>query len=356
MTILKWMYTLYNYSLIKSGKFKFSNDTASHFEAFCDDRTRLFIACESCGHIIDRLDLIHNLGICEACGYHFKLTAHERVNSLVDKGTWTPLNELLSPVDSLNFDDDVSYGNRLRQKQTLTNVQDAVVTGVAFINKVPAAIAVMDFNFLGGSMGSVVGEQITRLIEYATKQNLYLIIFCASGGARMQEGSLSLMQMSKVSGALHTYQKLSNLFYISVCTSPTTGGVSASFAMLGDIILAEPGAVIAFAGRRVIENTIGEELPKGFQTSEYLYKYGQLDAIVNRFQFKGVISDLYSFFRETRYHKIEFLNQYSRSILLTENKGLQTIYERYRTLAINVVGYFLFNYTNFINILDICIN
>lgn len=328
MSILRWMNSIWGLWIINAYYTIFSDMWASLFDNYYDYRRYIFYQCEVCGSIIDRRDVRTLLGVCPDCGFHSQLTGHERLYYVIDQGTWTPLNEVLSPVDSLNFDDDPSYGVRIGKRQTMYQNQEGAVTGLAFINKKPVAIAVMDFNYLGGSMGSVIGEQITRLIEHATKNDINLIIFCASGGARMQESSLSLMQMGKVSAALNIYQKKLNLLYISVCTSPTTGGVTASFAMLGDFIFAEPGATIAFAGRRVVSETLNEEFPEGYQTSEYLYKNGQLDAIVDRFHFKPVVNWIYNFFRAARYNKREFLDPYSKFALSVEHTGLHAFYKR----------------------------
>lgn len=328
MSILRWMNSIWGLWIINAYYTIFSEVWSSLFDSYYDFKRYMFYQCEVCGSIIDRRDVKILLGVCPDCGFHSQLTGHERLYYVIDEGTWTPLNELLSPVDTLKFDDTPSYGKRVGQRQIMYQNQDGAVTGLAFINNKPVAIAVMDFNYLGGSMGSVIGEQITRLIEHATKNNVNLIIFCASGGARMQESSLSLMQMGKVSAALNIYQKKLNLLYISVCTSPTTGGVTASFAMLGDLIFAEPGAIIAFAGRRVVSETLNETFPEGYQTSEYLFKNGALDAIVDRFQFKSVVNWVYDFFRSARFNKFELLNPYSRFALSAQSTGLHAFYER----------------------------
>lgn len=343
------MYVTHNKSLTKYIKPQITEEIASHFDLFFDEQLKLAVICDDCNCTLYRPDVVDNFGICPECGYHFKLTGYERISLLIDEGTWTPLNELLSPIDSLDFNDDISYGERLSRRQTQADVQDGVMTGTGFLEGYPVAFAVMDFNFLGGSMGSVTGEQLTRLIEYATKKRIYLIIFCASGGARMQEGSLSLMQMGKVSGALYGYQNLSNLFYISVCTSPTTGGVTASFAMLGDVIFAEPGATIAFAGRRVIEETIREELPEGFQTSEYLYEYGQLDAIVERPDLSTMIKCIYGLLRKSRYYQV-IQASFISTLLQTATLGFYTVYIREKDLACKLINYLIFNYYYLLNI------
>ena len=218
--------------------------------------------------------------------------------------TWRPLDETVSPCDPLRFFDQKNYTDRLKDAQERTGLQDAIQTGTGMIDGIPVALAVMDFSFMGGSMGSVVGEKITRLIEYATQEGLTLIIVSASGGARMQEGVFSLMQMAKISSALQIYQSCAKLLYISILTSPTTGGVTASFAMLGDIIFAEPKALIAFAGRRVIEQTLSEDLPEDFQTSEYMLHHGLVDLIVPRRFLRQALSESIRLYQNAPFKKI----------------------------------------------------
>lgn len=232
------------------------------------------------------------------------MNSTDRIESLIDAGSWRPLYETISPCDPLKFKDKKTYPERLREAQKRTGFQDAIQTGTGLINGIPIALGVMAFDFMGGSMGSVVGEKITRLIEYATNQGLTLILVCASGGARMQEGILSLMQMAKISAALHNHQTCANLFYISILTSPTTGGVTASFAMLGDLIIAEPNAVIGFAGRRVIEQTLKEKLPDNFQTAEYLLHHGLVDLIIPRTFLKNALSEIILFNTKAPYKKM----------------------------------------------------
>ncbi|HIK38184.1 MAG: acetyl-CoA carboxylase, carboxyltransferase subunit beta [Geminocystis sp.] len=253
----------------------------------------LWTKCPECGALSYTKDLKANCMVCLECGHHLLVPSEERIAQLIDAKTWKPLNEHILPTDPLKFYDRKSYAERLKESQAKTSLTDAVQTGVGLIDGLPVALGVMDFRFMGGSMGSVVGEKLTRLIEYATANSLPLVIVCASGGARMQEGMLSLMQMAKISGALQRHHE-NNLLYISVLTHPTTGGVTASFAMLGDLILAEPRATIGFAGRRVIEQTLREKLPEGFQTSEYLLKHGFIDAIVPRPQLKKTLAQLIS--------------------------------------------------------------
>ncbi|MBD2185939.1 acetyl-CoA carboxylase carboxyltransferase subunit beta [Planktothrix sp. FACHB-1355] len=251
----------------------------------------LWTKCEACGVMAYTKDLQANQMVCRECDHHMRVYSNERIHQLVDTNTWEPMDEELYPGDPLQFRDRKSYRDRLRETQEKTDLSDAVQTGLGKIEGSPAALGVMDFRFMGGSMGSVVGEKLTRLVEKATQQGLPLIIVCASGGARMQEGMLSLMQMAKISGALQRHQE-ARLLYVPVLTHPTTGGVTASFAMLGDIILAEPKATIAFAGRRVIEQTLREKLPDDFQTAEYLLQHGFVDAIVSRTRLKSTLAQL----------------------------------------------------------------
>ncbi|KAF3967345.1 hypothetical protein CMV_008650 [Castanea mollissima] len=225
------------------------------------------------------------------------MSSSDRIELLIDPGTWVPMDEDMVSVDTIEFPlEEESYKDRIDSYQRKTGLTEAVQTGTGQLNGIPIAIGVMDFQFMGGSMGSVVGEKITRLIEYATNRFLPLILVCASGGARMQEGSLSLMQMAKIASALYDYQSKKKLFYVSILTSPTTGGVTASFGMLGDIIIAEPNAYIAFAGKRVIEQTLNTTVPEGSQTAEYLFHKGQFDLIVPRNLLKDVLSSGYDRF------------------------------------------------------------
>jgi acetyl-CoA carboxylase carboxyl transferase subunit beta len=251
----------------------------------------LWSKCESCGVLAYTKDLRANQMVCLECGHHIRVYSDERIRQLIDANTWQPMDEGLHSTDPLQFRDRKSYSDRLREMQEKTKLSDAVQTGVGQMEGAPVALGVMDFRFMGGSMGSVVGEKLTRLIERATRERLPVVIVCASGGARMQEGMLSLMQMAKISGALERH-RYSHLLYIPVLTHPTTGGVTASFAMLGDIILAEPKATIGFAGRRVVEQTLREKLPEGFQTAEYLLDHGFVDAIVSRTQLKKTLTQL----------------------------------------------------------------
>jgi acetyl-CoA carboxylase carboxyl transferase subunit beta len=251
----------------------------------------LWTKCPACGAVSYTKDLQANAMTCLECGHHMRVYSDERISQLIDPNTWQPMFGQLRPTDPLKFRDRKSYSDRLREAQDKTSLVDAVQTGVGQLDNLPLALGVMDFRFMGGSMGSVVGEKLTRLIEHATQQQLPVVIVCTSGGARMQEGMLSLMQMAKISGALEQHRQ-AKLLYVPVLTHPTTGGVTASFAMLGDIILAEPKATIGFAGRRVIEQTIREKLPEGFQTAEYLLSNGFVDAIVPRPQLKKTLAQL----------------------------------------------------------------
>ena len=257
----------------------------------------LWTRCDQCGTILYIKHLKENQRVCFSCGYHLQMGAYERIQNLIDTGSWHYLDLTLSPNDPLNFKDKKKYKDRLIEAQNRTQLRDAIITGTGCIEGIPVALAVMDFRFMGGSMGSVVGEKIVRLIEYAIQKGLILIIVCASGGARMQEGLLSLMQMAKISSALKLYQQ-SQLLYITLLTSPTTGGVTASFAMLGDLIIAEPNALIGFAGRRVIEQTLQEKLPDNFQTSEYLLEHGLLDLIIPRAFLKQALAEIIFLYKD----------------------------------------------------------
>nr|YP_010929383.1 acetyl-CoA carboxylase subunit beta [Didiplis diandra]WKK48496.1 acetyl-CoA carboxylase subunit beta [Didiplis diandra] len=253
----------------------------------------LWVQCENCYGLNYKKFFKSKMNICEQCGYHLKMSSSDRIELLIDPGTWYPMDEDMVSLDPIEFhSEEEPYKDRIDSYQKNTGLTEAVQTGTGRLNGIPVAIGVMDFQFMGGSMGSVVGEKITRLIEYATTQFLPLILVCASGGARMQEGSLSLMQMAKISAALYDYQSNKKLFYISILTSPTTGGVTASFGMLGDIIIAEPNAYIAFAGKRVIEQTLNKTVPEGSQAAEYLFHKGLFDPIVPRNPLKGVLSEL----------------------------------------------------------------
>ena len=256
-----------------------------------DESDGLWGKCPECAQVVYRKDLIENASVCSNCGHHNRIDSAERIKLIADPGTFQAIDTDISPMDPLGFKDRRAYADRLRESQANTGLKDGVVTGICKIESDPLALAVMDFRFMGGSMGSVVGEKITRLIEKATANKLPLLIVCASGGARMQEGMLSLMQMAKISGALERHRE-AELLYMPLLTHPTTGGVTASFAMLGDLILAEPKALIGFAGRRVIEQTLREKLPENFQTAEYLQEHGFVDTIIPRTQLKKRLSNL----------------------------------------------------------------
>ncbi len=260
----------------------------------------LWVKCVSCSQVIYSKDLEANLKVCPHCQHHFRLTCHERVAITLDENSFEETNSFLSSINSLGFTDAISYDERIKQAKKKTGLNDAVITGTGRIDGFPVAVAIMDFSYMGGSMGSVVGEKITRLIELGTENRLPVIIFSASGGARMQEGILSLMQMAKTSGAVYRHKE-QGLLFISVLTDPTTGGTTASFAMLGDINLAEPNALIGFAGPRVIEQTIRQKLPKGFQRSQYLQDHGMVDSIAHR---KDLRDHIAAFLEMTRHHRL----------------------------------------------------
>ena len=250
----------------------------------------LWVKCPGCGASIYKKEIEQRLNVCPKCDHHFYVSAKQRIQQVLDEGTFEPMNEQLAPTDPLEFADRRRYADRLVAEQKRTGLSDAVLTGSGMIRARRAALAVTDSAFIMGSMGSVVGERLTRLIEWATEQELPLIIISGSGGgARMHEGILSLMQMAKVSAALARYDEAGGLF-ISVLTNPTMGGVAASFASLGDLVFAEPKALIGFAGPRTIKATIGIELPEGFQTSEFLLEHGYIDRIVERKNLKTEIA------------------------------------------------------------------
>lgn len=247
----------------------------------------LWLRCVTCAEILYKPALAERHQVCLHCGHHFRLAARERIEMLADAGTWKEHSHDLAPVDALGFVDSKAYTARLKASQKKTGRLDAFFAGSCELGGIAVELGVFDFAFMGGSMGSVVGEAITRVFERAVETRSPAIILSASGGARMQEGILSLMQMAKSCAALARLRDEVNQPYISVLTHPTTGGVAASFAMLGDLILAEPDALIGFAGPRVIEQTIGQSLPEGFQTSEYLLEHGMVDQIVARDQLKA---------------------------------------------------------------------
>ncbi len=246
----------------------------------------LWTKCPSCNESLFEQALSKNLRVCTACGYHFTIGSDERIASLVDEGSFVEMDKDLDSVNALGFK---GYLDKVKAYQVKTGLTEAVVTGRANIEEIPTLIAIMDFRFLGASMGSVVGEKITRAIEAATAERKPVIVFSASGGARMHEGILSLMQMAKTSGALARHAE-ARLPYISVLTHPTTGGVTASFATLGDIIIAEPKCMIGFAGPRVVKETTHADLPPGFQTAEFMMQHGLVDMIVDRKEMRPTLA------------------------------------------------------------------
>lgn len=267
-----------------------------------------WLKCTHCEELIHARELEENQNTCPKCDYHYRLSAELRLSSLADEGTFSPLFDNIRSVDALDFEDTEAYPERLQKAEEKTKQSDAVIVGLCTIGGCPTALGVMNFSFMGGSMGSVVGERLTRLIELAIEKELPVVIVSSSGGARMQESILSLMQMAKTSSALARLHQ-AKLPYISVLTNPTTGGVTASFASLGDIILAEPQALICFAGPRVIEQTIGEKLPPGAQRSEFLLKHGMIDCIVRRQEMKTKLTELLSYLAPVRKTAPELASQ-----------------------------------------------
>jgi acetyl-CoA carboxylase carboxyl transferase subunit beta len=254
----------------------------------------LWVKCDNCKEIIYRKEVDKNYKVCPKCDYHFRISASERLPYLVDEGTFLEVEDGLSPKDFLGFKD---YKDKLKSSRKKTGLKDAIISGEARIGGQPVQLVIMDFNFMGGSMGSVVGEKIVRAVERAIEKKTPFIAVAASGGARMQEGILSLMQMAKTSAAVAMLGE-TGLPFISVLTDPTFGGVTASFAMLGDIILAEPKSLIGFAGPRVIEQTIKQQLPAGFQRAEFLLEHGMVDMIVSRREMRATLGKMLEFFAE----------------------------------------------------------
>jgi acetyl-CoA carboxylase carboxyl transferase subunit beta len=257
----------------------------------------LWVKCENCKEIVYKKEIEKNLKVCPKCNYHFRISAKERLELLVDAGSFVEVDAGLSPKDFLEFKDTIRYKDKLKVYQSGTGLRDAVISGKAAVNGHPVVLAVLDFGFMGGSMGSVVGEKICRAAERAEEEGLPLIVFSSSGGARMQEGVVSLMQMAKTSAAVARLAK-KRVPFISVLTDPTFGGVSASFSSLGDIIIAEPKSLIGFAGPRVIEQTIKKPLPEGFQRAEFQLEHGQVDMIVDRKHMKDTLSRILEFFKQ----------------------------------------------------------
>ncbi len=251
----------------------------------------LWVKCDSCGEILYRKELARKLWVCEKCGYHFKIDSGKYVSILTDE--FKELFAELTPANPLNFS---NYMEKLQKDKKKTGLNDAIISGDAKVGKHRIVLCVMDFFFRGGSMGSVVGEKVKLSILHAKKKSIPLVIVCASGGARMQEGILSLMQMAKTASTLNLLDQ-EKVPYISILTNPTTAGVMASYASLGDLVIAEPGALIGFAGPRVIRDTVKEELPPGFQTAEFLLEHGLLDAVVPRYELKNTLVQILHFFR-----------------------------------------------------------
>jgi acetyl-CoA carboxylase carboxyl transferase subunit beta len=259
----------------------------------------LWVKCPGCSQIIYNKDLATNLSVCPKCAHHFRIGAADRLRMIFDEGRWEEHDRDLVSTDPLSFTDTKPYRSRLKAAAEQTGLKDAVIVGSGRIDGIPTEVAAMDYTFIGGSMGVVVGEKITRAIERAIDRRCPLVIVCCSGGARMMEGALSLMQMAKICGALARLDRMRRP-YISVLTDPTTGGVTASFAMLGDLNIAEPKALIGFAGPRVIEQTIRQKLPEGFQRSEFLLEKGMIDLIVDRREMKATIANALRFMGAAR--------------------------------------------------------
>ncbi len=257
----------------------------------------LWVKCPKCKATIYSKDLEANLKVCPKCGHHFRLTCAERMKITADDGSFIEYDNLVFSKDFLKFTDTMPYSKRLEDAKKKSGLNEAITTGEAKIGGLRTGLGIMDFSFIGGSLGSVVGEKVTRLIEHSIENKMPVIIFNASGGARMQEAIMSLMQMAKTSAALGKLKK-ARLPYISVCTDPTMAGVSASYAMLGDIIMSEPGALVGFAGPRVIEQTIKQKLPDDFQRAEFLVEHGFIDMVVERKNMKDTLMKMINFFME----------------------------------------------------------
>jgi acetyl-CoA carboxylase carboxyl transferase subunit beta len=259
------------------------------------EKPSYWIKCESCGALMYKKEIMLQSYVCPKCGFHMRISAIERIEFLADKDSFIPYDENLCPIDPLRFVDKKSYKKRIEEANAKTGRNSAVISGECTIDGVAVQLVVFDFSFMGGSLGSVEGEMIVRAVNRAIKKKQGVIIVSASGGARMQESTFSLMQMAKTSAVL-TKLSEAKLPYISILTDPTMGGVSASFAWLGDIVIAEPGALIGFAGQRVIKQTLGSELPAGFQRAEFLLEHGLIDMIVKRSDLKRTIGDLLRYF------------------------------------------------------------
>ncbi len=258
----------------------------------------LWVKCEQCGEILYRKELANNAHVCMKCGYHFRIGSRDYVRILLDEGSAEEFNASLLSVDPLGFKDSKRYRDRIKEAMKSSGLPEAIRTFTGTISGIKVVLCAMDFSFIGGSMGSVVGEKVARAADRGLKERLPLIIISSSGGARMQEAALSLMQMAKTAGRLALLDE-ARVPYISILTNPTTGGVTASYAMLGDLNIAEPGALIGFAGPRVIKQTIGQDLPPGFQRSEFLQQHGFVDAIFDRREMKAKLTILLEFFGYT---------------------------------------------------------
>ena len=255
----------------------------------------LWVKCDNCKEIVYKKEVARNANVCPKCNYHFRISARERLEVLYDDGKYREFDTDIAPVDALGFVDSKAYASRIAAYQAETGLKDALISSEGLLGGLPVIIAVMEYGFMGGSMGSVVGEKVTRAAERAHDARCPLIVVSCSGGARMQEGALSLMQMAKISAALSRLDA-QGIPFVSVLTDPTTGGVTASFAMLGDLNIAEPRALIGFAGPRVIEQTIRQKLPMGFQRSEFLLEHGQLDLVVERRELRATLRRILAFF------------------------------------------------------------
>ena len=251
----------------------------------------LWVKCDSCKEIIYKKEIDKNLKICPKCNYHFRISARERINLLVDEGSFVEMDAGLASNDPLNFKDKIPYMDRLEENRKKSGLEEAAISGEAMVEGKPVIMVILDFSFMGGSMGSVVGEKIVRAAEAALEKKIPLITVASSGGARMQEGIFSLMQMARVSAAIAKLNE-NSILYISLLADPTFGGVTASFAMLGDVIIAEPKSLIGFAGARVIEQTIKQQLPDDFQRAEFLLDHGMLDIVADRKDLKKIIGQI----------------------------------------------------------------
>ncbi|MCL4474983.1 MAG: acetyl-CoA carboxylase, carboxyltransferase subunit beta [Nitrospirae bacterium] len=251
----------------------------------------LWVKCENCKEIVYKKEIEKNLKVCPKCNYHFRISAMERLDLIVDEGSFVEINPEVTSGDPLGFKDTIPYRDRVKEYQKRSGLREAIITGDALINGYPVVIAVMDFSFHGGSMGSAVGEKIVRAAELAMEKKIPLVTVASSGGARMQEGIFSLMQMAKTSAAIGRLKE-AGILYISILSDPTFGGVTASFAMLGDVIIAEPKSLIGFAGQRVIEQTIKQQLPENFQRAEFFLEHGMIDMVVDRKDLKETLGML----------------------------------------------------------------